>query len=146
MLLLRRLSQSKIRPIERSTVATTFTTLSSASLTISFIRTKLTSIQYRKVKAECLESKGRGISQRISRKGRRLKVSGFISQLGLVGGAKQINWSSIMTKKTRRSALHIPKSLVDGQPLKLRRNIKQESLNGKLANLMRLKSRSKVIQ
>ena len=94
-------------------------------------------ILLRKLKEESSESKGHEIIQRISKNGLLSKVSAFISLLGSVGGERQINLSSIMTKKTLLSNLHTLESLAGAQRLNQKKNTTVMLQNGKLASLIR---------
>jgi transcriptional regulator with GAF, ATPase, and Fis domain len=82
----KRLSLLKTVKTEVHMVMTMSTILSSDSSIISFIQMKHTSTQHRRLKAESFESKEHKMIQRILKRGRRLRVYGFTSLLGLVGG------------------------------------------------------------
>jgi hypothetical protein len=73
-------------------------------------------------------------------------VYSFTSQLGSLGGAKQTNWSSTMTKRTRLSALLTLQGLDGGRQLRPKKNISAEYKNGRQASLMISKLRLKAIQ
>ena len=75
--LLRRLSRSKTGKNEVNTVKTISTILSLVSSIISSIQMKHTSTIRHRLRVEYFESKGREINQRISKRGHRLRVSGF---------------------------------------------------------------------
>ena len=88
------------------------TILSLVFLIISSIQMKHTSTLRHKLGVEYFESKRREINQRISKRGHRLRVSGFTLPHRSVGKAKHLSYASTMTKKTQLSVLRSLGNLV----------------------------------